>query len=180
MVVGISGGLGFFWPMPGLKAPVICLSLCLVSLVVAVVALQTDTRAGRSKTMRTGAVLILLGAMGLALHGLYLYGFAAPPDAEPLWIRGLLLSLLLGSTVYSAGGYHIDATGVGAKRVFLVGMAFGLLGYVLPYALLQEGGWSLLGVCTSLGYLWFGYDITFRFRAPRPKALAPPGREHLF
>ncbi len=180
MVVGISGGMGLFWPMSGPEAPVICLAICLLSLVVAVVALQTDPRAGRSKTMRTGAVLLLLGAMGLALHGLYRYGFAAPPAAEPLWIRALLWSLLIGSTVYSAGGYHIDATGVGAKRVFLVGLACGLLGYALPHILLQQVLWNAFGLCITLGYLWFGYDITFRFRPPRPKALAPPGREHLF
>lgn len=178
MVAGMSWGLGL--SRTSATASVLCLGICVLSLVVAVVALQTDPRAGRSKTMRTGAVLTLLGCLGLAMHALFLWGGVTSSHTEPLLIRGLLCSLLIGSTVYSAGGYHIDATGVGAKRVFLLGLALGICSYALPPTLLQQGLWNAFGLCITLAYLWFGYDITFRFRAPRPKALAPPGREHLF
>lgn len=175
---------------------VACYLLCCLSLMTAVVGLQSDPRAGRSKTMRVGALLTLLGCMGLGIRASDYYTLYAL-TSSPLLLKNLIhlqpvlqfhgplllclfVSLMLGSTIYSAGFYHIDATGVWSKRLFLLGLSWGLAGHYLAkpglQSLVQFGFLSWI----SLAYVWLGFEICFRFRPPRPKALAPPGREHLF
>ena len=152
--------------------------------VIAVIGLQTDRRASRSKTMRVGAILVLIGAMGLSLHAFYHLityfmstsgGLSAQNMAEPmqllqtrgtLFFKPLLLSLLIGGTVYSAGFYHIDATSPWSKRVFLVGLAWGLIGSGivsrtgLGQNILTQGFLAWV----TLAYCWLGFEVLFRLR----------------
>lgn len=183
-------GLGVLWQW------LIC--LCLI---MAVIGLQTDARAARSKTMRIGAGLILFGNLGLGIQAwidtaisLMITQNSSNSDVHTLvWklfpffqkpisliIPMLLLILLIGSTVYSAGFYHIDATGVWSKRCFLIGLTWLLAGRSLAPASAQIWVYHGFLFWITLAYVWLGFEICFRFRAPRPKAQAPPGREHLF
>ncbi len=175
----------------------LCQALTCLCLIIAVIGLQGDPRATRSKTMHVGAILILMGTLGLGMQAwlewvIYSstffgadnasFGLVTPLLQKPtrLVIPALLWFLMIGSTVYSAGFYHIDATGVGSKRLFLLALAWGLLGYYLVPAHEQTLVYHGFLFWITLAYCWLGFEICFRFRPPRPKALAPAGREHLF
>lgn len=157
-----------------------------LALGVGVVALQTDRRATRSKTMRVGATLIVVGAMGLCLEAFFhlvTFYMTAPNVAlaqmyEPLRLlqtqgkivwQLLELALIIGGTVYSAGLYHIDATSPWAKRVFLVGLAWGLIGSLITSRLGLDPQWMIHGFLSwvALGYSWMGFEVLFLIRPER-------------
>lgn len=151
--------------------------------VVAVVGLQTESRASKSKTMRVGASLVLMGAMGVCLdaffHLVAYYltapGVVAQAVLEPMrllqtqgiaFLVPLLLALVIGGGVYSAGCYHIDATSPWAKRVFILALVWIVFGGIASARLgfnrlvLVQGFLSLV----TLGYCWLGYEILLRWR----------------
>jgi hypothetical protein len=156
---------------------------------IGVIALQTDQRATRSKTMRVGATLVVVGAMGLCLeaffHWLTFYMTAPTVVLNPMYellrllqTQGKLvwqvleLALLIGGTVYSAGLYHIDATSPWAKRVFLIGLAWGLIGSIVTTRLGIHPQWVIYGFFSwiALGYSWMGFEILFLMRPERKVA----------
>jgi len=172
-----------------------CQIVASVCLMIAVLGLQRDPRARRSKTMRVGAVLLILGVLGLGQHvwsewsiyqnvsgDRFLFEYLFPHLPHPTQMRLPLFFwiLYIGSTVYSAGFYHIDATGVWPKRLLLLGLAWGLLGSYLASAETQALFYHGFLLCFTIAYCWLGFEVCFRFRPSRPKALAPAGREHLF
>ncbi|PIQ22978.1 hypothetical protein COW36_01695 [bacterium (Candidatus Blackallbacteria) CG17_big_fil_post_rev_8_21_14_2_50_48_46] len=156
--------------------------LLVLLLIVAVIGIQTDPRTGRSKTTRVGAILILVAAAGLALRAFSLFLLACLPEAhtspallswlefrQPLLLWPFALAFLLGGGVYSAGFYHIDATSPWAKRVFIVALVWLVLGSAaVTWAGLAQV-WVRQGYLAwvSLGYLWMGAEVGFRWRPLR-------------
>jgi hypothetical protein len=151
-------------------------------LVIAVIGLQTEKRSSKSKTMRVGAILTLFGAWGVGLEALFQFlNFALTQVASPantlaalhlihtyeiFILAPFLGAFVIGGGVYSAGLYHIDATSVTAKRLFILGLVWGLFGSL--WARQTETGWNwvTLGfwawIC--MGYCWMGYQIRFHWR----------------
>lgn len=163
---------------------------------VGVIGLQTEPRASRSKTMRVGASLVTIGAMGVCMdaffHLVAFYmtapGIAPAAVLEPmrllqtqgiLFLIPLLLALIIGGIVYSAGLYHIDATSPWPKRVLLLGLAWALGGGfaagrlgLLPRQTVVQGLLTLV----ALGFIWMGFEVMTRLRPdtgvwPRKKAV---------
>lgn len=143
--------------------------LAALGLVGAVLMLQTQRRTCLSKTLRVGAAGLLLAALGLCLltgmqaHALLCGARGAAVTALYLPVQGMLL---LGGGVYSAGCYHVDATRPWAKRLFLVALAWGLLGSLWAWLTAAEGLWVQQGIWrgTTLGYLWLGSEIVWAWR----------------
>lgn len=169
LLAGVTLALGFFC-RPYSGTFLIHLLTC-ISLFWAIIAVQTDGRAARSKTMRVGALLFLTGIPGLALTA-FLSQALPSPLWQSLWLsyQGLFWLLgaafVVGSTTYSAGFYHIDATSPWAKRVFIVGLVWGAFGHAsviffnTPSALILPGF-----VCLwALGLCWQGIEILTAFR----------------
>jgi hypothetical protein len=169
LVAGLTLALGFFCrPYSGafFMHTLTCLSLVWI-----VVTVQSYGRASRSKTMRVGALLLLMGMPGLALEA---FMVQALPSAlwQSLWLayRGLFWSFLVvfvvGSTTYSAGFYHIDATSPWAKRIFIVGLVWGVFGQLAAVFRGTASAWVFTGfVCWwALGLCWQGVEILTIFR----------------
>ncbi|MGV3524155.1 MAG: hypothetical protein ACO1RX_08025 [Candidatus Sericytochromatia bacterium] len=168
LLAGLSAGLG--WEMqPNTPGPAAFLQV-LASLLLAgaVICLQTQRRTGLSKTLRVGAAGLLLGALGLCLLAGISLGSA---HGETLLLsQGLQLPiqvmLLLGGGVYSAGCYHVDATRPWAKRLFLIGLGWGLIGglwaWQNPHVWhgAQQGMWRW----STLGFVYLGIDISCCWR----------------
>lgn len=151
--------------------------------VIGVVGLQTERRAAKSKTMRVGAILVLFGAMGVCMDAFFhlvafymtAQGIAAAAVLEPMrllqtqgmaFLIPLLLSFIVGGTVYSAGLYHIDATSAVAKRIFLIGLAWALFGGIMASWLGSGRQIVVQGFLdwVALAYGWMGYEIVWRWR----------------
>lgn len=156
--------------------------------VIGVVGLQTERRSAKSKTMRVGAILVLIGALGVGMDAFFhlaAYYMTAPaivPESvlEPMrllqtqgivFLIPLLLSFVVGGTVYSAGLYHIDATSAVAKRIFIIGLVWGVFGGLIAARigtgrLIVAQGFIIL---VSLAYGWMGYEIVWRWRPEKQR-----------
>ncbi|HEY9839815.1 MAG TPA: hypothetical protein V6D23_05100 [Candidatus Obscuribacterales bacterium] len=157
-----------------------------LAFVIAVVGLQTERRCARSKTTRVGATLVLMGAMGVCMDAFfhlvayYMTAASVAPAGvlEPmrllqtqgiLFLVPLLLALIVGGTVYSAGFYHIDATSPWSKRVFLAGLAWALIGGLIAARTGMGRQLVSQGLITfiALAYCWLGYEVLLRWRPER-------------
>lgn len=157
-----------------------------LALMIGIIGIQTDRRMSFSKTVKTGAVLTALGAMGICMNAFFhlaVFYMTAPGIdpanmAEPmrlfqsqgiLFVMPLLLALIIGGTVYTAGFYHVDATSPWAKRVFLIGLAWALLGAgAARLGMISRPSVTLgfLGLI-SLGFIWAGCELLFKLRPDR-------------
>ena len=155
--LGAALGLGLgFWLPSNDKAFFVRL-LTVFCIICVVMAVQSDGRAARSKTMRVGALLFLTGALGLVVNPSFLEGALR-------WF--FLVCFVVGSTTYSAGFYHIDATSPWAKRIFIVGLVWGVFGTGISFVFLLSQVWILpVFICFWVaGLCWQGIEILTRFR----------------
>lgn len=154
-LAGLSLGGGFLVTSDSM-AFFVRLLTCL-SLIWLVIAVQGYARAARSKTMRVGAFLFLLGSLGLVTDAFFVQGFLT-------WF--FLISFVVGSTTYSAGFYHIDATSPWAKRIFIMGLVWGVFSQLVCLGLTLSPVWVLpVFICFwVLGLCWQGVEILTCFR----------------
>jgi hypothetical protein len=148
---------------------------------------QSAAKTTGSTALRLGAVLVLVGALGVCADAFFhLMAYYLTADAvaltdvlEPfrqlqtqgIWLLvPLLLALLVGGPVYAAGLRRARLVGVWPGRMFLLALVVAGAGGVAVAGLGQGRRWVVIGFlgAVSFGYGWLGYDLAAGPRQGEP------------